>query len=164
MAEKLLRGKAPLTLWQGANGAAGGHLYRGGLLDPETVDADDRKRLINEGFLDVVVRKGESFVLAEDTDTGDKGDPVTVGDAGLVPESETDNGTVNTPTEPVADPERETRRAAARAKLPVDGSAPKASNGQDVWVEYHVAQGGNYDDLAKQDRDELIKLAKSRQS
>ncbi|MEV0214288.1 hypothetical protein [Micromonospora sp. NPDC050695] len=164
MAEKLLRGKAPLTLWKGANGAAGGHLYRGGLLDPETVDADDRKRLIDEGFLDVVVRKGESFVLAEDTDTGDKGDPVTVGDAGLVPKSETDNGTVNTPTEPVADPELETRRAAARAKLPADGSAPKSSHGQDVWVEYHVAQGGNYDDLAKQDKAELIKLAQSRQS
>ncbi|MFD6565382.1 hypothetical protein [Micromonospora profundi] len=164
MAEKMLRGKEPLTLWKGANGGPGGHLYRGGLLDPEVVDADDRKRLIAEGFLDLVVRKGESFVLAEDTDTGDKGDPVTVGDSGLVPDSETDNGTVNTPAETVADPELETRRAAARAKLPADGSMPKASNGQDVWVEYLVRDGGSYDDLVKQDKDELIKLAKSRQS
>lgn len=67
-------------------------------------------------------------------------------------------------TPPGEDPEVAQKRAAARAKLPADGSAPKASNGQDVWVEYHVAQGGDYADLAKQDRDELIKLAKSRQS
>lgn len=57
----------------------------------------------------------------------------------------------------------EARRAAARAKLPADGSPPKASNGQDVWVEYHVAQGGNYDDLVKQDKPELIRLAEQRQ-
>lgn len=163
MAEKFLRGKAPLTLWKGANGGAGGHLYRGGLLDLEAVDADDRKRLVQDGFLDLVVRNGEQFVLAQDTDTGDQGDPLTVGDNGLVPESETDNGTVNTPAETVADPELETRRAAAREKLPADGSMPKPQNGHDVWVEYHVAQGGNYDDLVKQDKQDLIDLAKSRQ-
>ena len=164
MAEKMLRGKAPLTVWRGANGGPGGSLYRGGVLDPKLVDADDRDRLVTEGFLDWVVRDGESWKLAEDTDTGDKGDPVTIGDAGLPPADEQDNGTVNTPAETPADPELETRRAAARAKLPADGSAPKASHGQDVWVEYLVAQGGNYDDLAKQDKKELQELAARRES
>ncbi|WP_328344805.1 hypothetical protein [Micromonospora sp. NBC_00421] len=56
-----------------------------------------------------------------------------------------------------------TKRAAARGKLPTDGSPPKSSHGQDVWVEYHVAQGGSYDDLAGQDKQALIDLAKSRQ-
>ncbi|MFI1194074.1 hypothetical protein ACH4T9_12565 [Micromonospora sp. NPDC020750] len=163
MTEKMLRGKGPLTIWKGANGGPGGHLYRGGVLDPKAVDADDRERLIREGFLDVVVRRGESFVLAEDSDTGDKGDPVTVGDNGVVPESEKDNGTVNTPAQTVADPEAETRRAAARTKLPADGSMPKSTHGHDVWVEYHVAQGGDYDDLVKQDKADLVKLAQQRQ-
>jgi hypothetical protein len=58
----------------------------------------------------------------------------------------------------------EARRAAARAKLPAGGGLPKANHGQDVWVEYHVAQGGSYDDLVKQDKQALIDLAKSRQS
>lgn len=56
------------------------------------------------------------------------------------------------------------KRAAARAKLPTDGSAPKSSHGQDVWVEYLVANGSAYDDVAKADKAELMKLAQSRQS
>lgn len=56
------------------------------------------------------------------------------------------------------------RRAAARAKLPADGSAPDGRASKDVWVEYHVAQGGSYDDLVKQDKAELVKLAQQRQS
>lgn len=159
MAEKMLRGKQPLTIWRGVNGGAGGHLYRGGLLDPDIVDPDDRKRLVDEGFLDVVVRKGESFVLAEDSDTGDKGDPVTVGDNGLVPESEQgDNGTTNTPANPVSDPGAEAKQAEARSKLPVDGSAPHANAGEDVWIEYAVKQGLDRTEAAKAGKAELKKV------
>ena len=162
MTEKLLRGKQPLTVWRGANGGPGGNLYRGGLLDPKQVDSDDMKRLVAEGFLEFVVRDGESFVLADDTDTGQKGDPVTVGDNGLVPESEVDNGTVNPPTTPVENPELETKRAEARAKLPADGSPPKATHGEDVWIEYAVKQGIDRGEAEKAGKDELRKLLTSK--
>jgi len=163
MAEKLLRGKAPLTVWRGANDGPGGQLYRGGLIDARLVDADDRKRLIAEGFLELVVRDGEDFKLAEDTNTGQAGDPVTIGDASVADPDEPDPGKVNTAADTVADPELEARRAEARSKLPADGSAPDGRASQAVWVEYLVREGGNYDDLASQDKAELTKLAKARQ-
>jgi hypothetical protein len=59
-----------------------------------------------------------------------------------------------------ADAELAERRAAAKAKLPTDGSAPDGRAAQAVWVEYLAGRGGNYDDLAKAEKDELIKLAK----
>ncbi|MEV5819291.1 hypothetical protein AB0L22_08960 [Micromonospora haikouensis] len=55
------------------------------------------------------------------------------------------------------------KRASAQARLPKDGSAPHPNAGQPVWVEWHVKQGGSYDDLAKQDKAELVKLAQQRQ-
>ena len=163
MAEKFLRGKAPLTVWRGANGSSGGQIYRGGIIDPRQVDVDDRKRLIGEGSLELVVRDGESFTLAEDTDTDDAGTPVTIGDADVPDPDEPDPGTVNTAADTVADPELETRRAEARAKLPADGSAPHHNAGQAVWVEYLAAQGGRYEDLSSQDKADLQALAKARQ-
>lgn len=63
-----------------------------------------------------------------------------------------------------ADAELADKRAAAKAKLPTDGSAPDGRAAQAVWVEYLAGRGGNYDDLAKADKDELIKLAKQQQS
>lgn len=54
-------------------------------------------------------------------------------------------------------------REAAQAKLPPDGSMPDGRASQAVWVEYHVAQGGNYEELSKQDKPTLVELAKSRQ-
>lgn len=51
------------------------------------------------------------------------------------------------------------KRAAARAKLPEDGSAPDGRAGQPVWVEYLAARGYDYAELAKQDKAELQKLA-----
>lgn len=71
----------------------------------------------------------------------------------------------NTPTpEDEAAAKLAAEREAARAKLPPDGSMPHANAGQPVWVEYHVVQGGDYDDLSKQDKPTLVELAKSRQS
>ncbi|MFI2663270.1 hypothetical protein [Micromonospora carbonacea] len=57
----------------------------------------------------------------------------------------------------------DSKRAAAQAKLPKDGSMPHPNAGQPVWVEWHVKQGGDYDDLAKQDKADLVKLAQQRQ-
>mgnify|MGYP001615768492 FL=1 len=177
MAEKLLRGKEALTSYRGANGAAGGYLYRGGLLDENAVDPKAVKRLVEEGFIERVVRDGETFRLAEDTPTGDKGDPVTVGDNGFPPETEVDHGTINEGGVGLVDAERRTeaeqaaqaeadsetakRRAEAKAKLPEDGSAPKGTAGKDVLVEYLVANGYLYTELIKHDRSELSEMVKT---
>lgn len=59
-----------------------------------------------------------------------------------------------------ADADLAQARAAARAKLPEDGSAPHANAGQPVWVEYLAARGYDYDELAKQDKPDLVALAK----
>jgi hypothetical protein len=178
MTDKFLRGKQPLTFWRGAAGGAGGYLYRGGLLDPNQIDAKDRDRLVDEGFLEYVVRDGEQFRLAEDTDTGAKGDPVTIGDNGFPAASEVDNGTVNSEVtnqaqeqrkadadaaeKAKADAEVADRRAAAKAKLPEDGSAPDGRASKDVRVEWLAGQGHDYDELMKQDDAALKDLVKQR--
>lgn len=59
-----------------------------------------------------------------------------------------------------ADDELAEKRAAAKAKLPEDGSAPDGRAGADVFVEYLAARGYDYDELVKQDKAELAKLAK----
>jgi hypothetical protein len=51
-------------------------------------------------------------------------------------------------------------RAAAAAKLPEDGSAPDGRAAQPVWVEYLAKRGYDYAELVKQDKPELMKLAK----
>jgi hypothetical protein len=190
MADKFLRGKEPLTFWRGANGAAGGYLYRGGLLEPERIDAKDAERLVTEGFLEHVVRDGEQFRLAEDTPTGSKGDPVTVGDNGFPPESEKANdiGTTNSEVMSQAEEQRRAdaeadakakadaeqadkqakadadiaeRRTAAKAKVDaLNGAAPDGRASKDVWVEYLATKGYAYDELIKQDKSDLVELAK----
>ncbi len=160
--EKKLRGKAPLTMWRG-NGAPGGALYRGGVVDPKVIEPADRDRLVREGFLEWVVRDGETWRLAEDTATGSAGDPVTVGDAAVV-DPNADPGMLNVaplkpPTdESGADVEVERKRAEAKAKLPVDGSAPDGRASEAVWVEYAVTQGLDRSEAEKAGKDELRKL------
>lgn len=63
-----------------------------------------------------------------------------------------------------ADDEVSRKRAEAQAKLPPVGELPDGRASQAVWVEYHVRDGGNYDDLAKQDKTELVSLAQQRSS
>lgn len=157
MAERMLRGKAPLTMWRGAGGP-GGLLYRGGVLDPLRVDEVDRARLVSEGFLEWVVPNEENWKLAEDTATGKAGDPVTVGDVSTTDPSEVDPGTVNSEaaTVPVPDPD-ETRRAEARAKLAELGGAPDGRSSEAVWVEYAVSQGLDRGEAEKAGKDELRK-------
>lgn len=157
----MLRGKAPLTVYRGA-GNPGGHLYRGSVLDPRLVDADDRDRLVAEGFLEWVVADGESFKLAETTDTGSKGDPVTVGDVAVLDPNEVDGGTVNTEAEKVADPELEERRAEARSKLADMGGVPDGRSSEAVWVEYAVLRGLDRTEAEKAGKDELRKVLAGR--
>jgi hypothetical protein len=59
-----------------------------------------------------------------------------------------------------ADAEVADRRAAAKAKLPADGSAPHGNAAKEVWVEYLAANGYDYAELIKQDKADLVGLAK----
>lgn len=158
--DKMLRGKAPLTMWRGNGGEMGGNLYRGVVIDPERVDPVDRDRLVSEGYLEWVVRDGETFRLAEDTDTGKAGDPVTVGDAAVVDPNEVDNGTVNSRAQTVDDPDAEAKRADARRQLPQDGSAPDGRKSDAVFVEYLVARGYDRAEVEKASGADLRRLAK----
>jgi hypothetical protein len=171
---KMLRGAAALTV---VRGTPGRHVYRNEVVDPRSVYPQDQERLVAEGFLEWVVKDGDNYTLAEDGASSEKGDSVTVGttSADVSPDAQrnegadpADPGLTNTPA-PVdaeataaakADAELAEKRAAAKAKLPEDGSAPDGRAGQPVWVEYLVTRGSRYEDVAKADKDELVKLAK----
>ncbi|WP_146605932.1 hypothetical protein [Micromonospora craterilacus] len=59
----------------------------------------------------------------------------------------------------------EARRQTARDKLAkLGGKAPNARHGDEVLVEYLVQQGGNYEDLVRAERDDLLGMVKARQS
>jgi hypothetical protein len=60
----------------------------------------------------------------------------------------------------VVDPEVAERRAAARSKLPSDGSAPDGRAAKDVLVEWLTDKGYSYDELAKHEKSELVDLVK----
>lgn len=159
MAKKMLRGKAPLTMYRGAADSPGGHIYKNSVIDPRLIDTTDRERLVREQFLEWVVQDGENWKLAEDTDTGDAGDPVTVGDVGIVDPSDRDPGTVNTEADTSgADPAVEQKRAEARAKLAELGGTPDGRSSDTVLVEYLVGKGYDRAELEKSDRNELKKL------
>jgi hypothetical protein len=55
----------------------------------------------------------------------------------------------------------EAKRAAARAKLPTDGSAPDGRLGQDVWVEYAVSKGMDRAEAEKASKADLVAALKS---
>ncbi|GGM53350.1 hypothetical protein GCM10007977_063700 [Dactylosporangium sucinum] len=159
MAKKMLRGKAPLTMYRGAHGEPGGHLYRNSVIDPRLVDDVDRDRLVREGFVEYVVLDGETWRLAADTDDAEAGDPVTVGDVGLVGPGEHDPGNTNVEADTSgADPELEQKRAAARAKLAELGGTPDGRAPNDVLVEFLVVKGYDRAEVEKADRKELQKL------
>lgn len=159
MAKRMLRGKAPLTMYRGAADSPGGHIYRGSVIDPRLIDTTDRERLVRETFLEWVVQDGENWKLAEDTDTGEAGDPVTVGDVGLVDPGERDPGNTNTEADTKSDPAVEQKRADARAKLAELGGTPDGRASNAVLVEYLVGKGYDRVEVEKSDRAELQKLA-----
>lgn len=77
-----------------------------------------------------------------------------------VAETVTEQGRIDKAAEaPEADREVEARRAAARQKLPEGGRAPDGRAGQDVWAEYLVARGSDYDDVKDLSKAELRELA-----
>jgi hypothetical protein len=162
MASRMLRGRAPLTFVRGAAGV-GQHVYFSQLVDPAAVDKDEQARLVDEHFLEWVVPDGDGWKLAEDTVSGGKGDAVTVGSTAIAdPDGpETDPGDTNVDASKAkADAEVADKRAAAKAKLPSDGSAPHGNASKDVWVEYLAGRGYDYDELVKQDKSDLVELAK----
>jgi hypothetical protein len=60
-----------------------------------------------------------------------------------------------------ADAEVDEKRAAAKAKLPTDGSAPDGRASEPVMVEWLATKGYDYDELVKQDKAELKALVAS---
>jgi hypothetical protein len=144
--------------------------YRGQTL-PADVRAEQIRHNLDVGLIAEVPGSADTGVdsagaaVADGERAGDfQGEPGERFDAAN--STTTEQGVQNTPednTRQQAVDSTEAKRAAARAKLPTDGSAPDGRASQAVWVEYHVTQGGNYDDLVKQDKAELIKLAQQRQ-
>lgn len=155
--KKMLRGKAPLTMYRGAGGP-GGHVYRNAVIDPRLVDTTDRERLVRDQFLEWVVPDGEGWKLAEDTDTGKAGDPVTVSDVGIDDPERNDPGLVNVEADTTSDPAVEQKRADAKAKLAELGGTPDGRSSNEVLVEYLVGKGYDRAEVEKADRAELRKL------
>jgi len=63
-----------------------------------------------------------------------------------------------------ADADLTEKRAAARAKLPADGSAPDGRASQEVWVEFLVSKGSDYDSIKDVEKAELRALADQQKS
>jgi hypothetical protein len=174
VADKMLRGKAALTV---VRGNPGRHVYRNEIVDPRQVWPEDLSRLVDEGFLEYVVADGEGWKLADDSDDADKGASVTVGStsADVSPAAQraqgadpSDPGLTNARNTPPGRPQsseddakREQARADAKAKLPADGSAPDGRAGKDVWVEYAVSKGMDRDEAEKADKADLVAALKS---
>lgn len=60
------------------------------------------------------------------------------------------------------DIEADGKRAAAKAKLPQDGSAPDGRAAHEVWIEHAVAKGYSYDEASKQSKADLVELLKDK--
>jgi hypothetical protein len=161
----LLRGAAPMTTARGISGSYLPPIYRNQLVRAESLHPDDLKRLTDWGYLvpesnpaavpaaampAVIGHDDEVFFV--DNPTGDE-KPLTVG-------PERDPNAKADADKAKADADLAEKRAAAKAKLPADGSAPDGRLGQPVWVEYLVSKGSNYDDVQSVDKDQLVALAK----
>ena len=163
-------------------------LYKGAFL-PEDVEPQRLKFLLDGGF---VAEEGEGAVAPNaavvqdprrgaDSVTEDvlRGEKPAEGDGPSSDVSErgadvvSDEGRIDKAADPdgvqaaqdKAAAEVAARRAAAQEKLAaLDGAAPDGRASKDVLVEYLVAQGGSYEDLAKADPADLKKMVKDRQS
>lgn len=161
MAKRMLRGKAPLTMYRGTADSPGGHIYKNSVIDPRLIDTVDRERLVRELFLEWVVPDGENWKLAEDTADGEAGDPVTVGDVGIADPDERDPGQTNIEADTSgADPAVEQKRAEARAKLAELGGTPDGRSSEAVWIEYAVSKGTDRTEAEKVGKTALMDLFK----
>lgn len=153
MADKrMLQGVAPLTLVIPDGGVAR-YVHAGHLCDPDGIDDTAVERLIDEKYLRWVTVTEEGLVTPEDTPDG----PASTGAAPAQAS--------NVNPEPLpgthVDPAVESARAAARAKLPADGSPPHGNASHEVWVEFAVAQGMDRAEAEKATSDELRDALKS---
>ncbi len=142
-------------------------LYKGAFL-PDNVDPDRLNHLLSVGLVAEVgdVPIAPNAAVPQD---GRVGIPPLTGD---VPTPEAD-GMHPVVTEEQrqsqreaveADPDVEARRAAARERLAELGDkAPDGRASKDVLVEYLVASGSRYEDLASAEKQELVEMVKARQ-
>ncbi len=132
-------------------------LYKGSII-PESATAKEIEHLLSLKLIAPI--GGEPFgthevgaVSGGDVRTGLDGKPVVSDEPGIGQPVD-DAG-----SKAKADGELAEKRAAAKAKLPADGSAPHGNAAQAVWVEYVVGRGQDYDTVKDVDRDELKALA-----
>jgi hypothetical protein len=137
------------------------HLLLKGALVP--ADAPELKRLLAEGFVAKV---------GDDETGGVNADGIPAGAyTSEVPPGVTSTPVVKTAEDLAADKaaaektkadaEVAEKRAAARAKLPENGSAPDGRASKDVLVEYLAGKGYDYDELCKSDKADLAEMAKT---
>lgn len=121
-------------------------VYKGGLL---AADAPEIEHLVASNMVQRVTVGDAAVSTGLNADGG-------LGEA--TPPEEPPAPPIHTPADMAAvDAETERRRAEARAKLPVDGSAPDGRAGEEVWVEYAVTQGLDRDEATKAGKAELRK-------
>lgn len=135
-------------------------LYKGSMV-PDSATPKEIEHLLSIRAITPV--GGEPFnthevgaVAGGDVRTGLDGNPVQSVEPGVGKPVDSDEAQ----REAKAAAELEQKREAARAKLPADGSEPDGRAGKDVWVEHLAANGYDYDELVKQDKAELQKLAR----
>jgi hypothetical protein len=134
-------------------------LYKGAIVPAQ---APQLQRLAELGFVAEVGKEETGGVNADGVPAGAFTTEVPEGVTSTPVEKTEEQKRADAESGAKAKTDREVadRRAAAKAKLPTDGSAPHANAGQSVWVEYLVARGSNYDDIATADKDDLVRLAK----
>lgn len=125
-------------------------------------DAPEVERLARDGYLAKVGGDETGGVDASGVPAGayTSGVPVPVTSTPVAKTEEQRKAEQETADKAKADAEVEEKRAAAKAKLPEGGAMPDGRAGKDVWVEYLVARGSNYDDVKDVDKDQLVALAK----
>ncbi len=131
-----------------ATGRAKVLAYRGAYIAP---DAPELKHLLDSGMA-AKVGDGGGFGLNAEGGLGAAETPAE-GPRSVVSATVPTTDTVSTS----ADADAERRQAAARAKLPSDGSAPDGRASEDVWVEYAVARGMDRDEASKAGKEEIRK-------
>ncbi len=140
-------------------------LYKGAFL-PDDVDPARLEFLVDGGFVapEGKVALAPNAAVEQDPRTGV--DSVTTGRLQGRSDAEVEAANRAAAEKAKADADKVTadaevaeRRAAAQAKLPQDGSAPDGRASQEVWVEYLVKRGSNYDDVKDADKADLRALA-----
>lgn len=128
-------------------------LLRGALL-PDEVTADRVKHLLSVNLI-APVDGGEPIipVSGSDLNAPDGKDADSGAPDGAPSEGEAAQAPTQQPETDDENAAAEQRRAAARSKLPEDGSPPKGNASKAEWVEYAVLKGYDRVEVEKADRD-----------